>query len=141
MIRQRFYIDGYDWKVFVWYYVDDYYTDEILSVMQNIGCPNDDLKEAYKNLSSKTLNRGLCYSSFRNRASVVVISDTSSPDEFANSYDHEKNHLLRQMEMAIGINPYGEEASYLAGTISQKMFPVAKTFMCECYKRELPRSL
>lgn len=35
------------------------------------------------------------------------------------------------VEQAYGIDPYREEAAYLEGAIAQKMFPVAKKFICE----------
>ena len=61
----------------------------------------------------------------------LVISLTSSPEEFLNSWEHEKKHLARHIEQAYGIDPYREEAAYLEGTIAQKMFPVARKFICE----------
>ena len=33
--------------------------------------------------------------------------------------------------------PYGEEAQYLSGYVGQKMFPVAKKFLCEHCRRSL----
>ena len=36
-----------------------------------------------------------------------------------------------------GIDPYGEEAQYLSGYVGQKMFPVAKKFLCEHCRRSL----
>lgn len=42
-----------------------------------------------------------------------------------------KGHLCRHISKAFGIDPYGEEAQYLSGYVGQKMFPVAKKFLCE----------
>lgn len=52
MIRQRFDIEEYGWKVEVYYAVDCYYTDEIMGRLYDIGCRGDDLETAYRNLSS-----------------------------------------------------------------------------------------
>lgn len=52
MIRQRFDIEEYGWKVAVYYAVDCYYTDEIIGRLYDIGCRGDDLETAYRNLSS-----------------------------------------------------------------------------------------
>ena len=38
------------------------------------------------------------------------------------------NNRMRETVMVI---PYGEEEQYLSGEIGQKMFPVAKRFLCE----------
>lgn len=67
----------------------------------------------------------------------MVIAKTSSPEEFQNSWDHEKQHLCRHIVQAYGISPFGEEAAYLAGCVGQKMFPVAKQFLCEHCRKTL----
>lgn len=48
MIRQRFDIEEYGWKVAVYYAVDCYYTDEIIGRLYDIGCRGDDLETAYQ---------------------------------------------------------------------------------------------
>lgn len=135
MIRQYFRLPEYDWGVYVYYYVDRYYAEEILSLLEGIGIARYDYTEASDNLYSGKINKGLCYSNFKDRLSVLVISDTSSPQQFMNSFVHEARHLERHIEQALNISPYGERASYLAGTIAQYMFPKAKYFLCDCYKK------
>lgn len=71
------------------------------------------------------------------RNTVMVISLTSTPAEFLNSWLHEMRHLSRHIELTCGISPYGEEAAYLAGDIGHRMFPVAKNFICEHCRKEL----
>lgn len=48
-----------------------------------------------------------------------------------------KGHLCRHISKAFGIDPYGEEAQYLSGYVGQKMFPVAKKFLCEHCRKGL----
>lgn len=67
----------------------------------------------------------------------MVISLTSTPEQFQNSWDHEKGHLCRHISQAFGIDPFGEEAQYLSGYVGQKMFPVAKKFLCEHCRNNL----
>lgn len=67
----------------------------------------------------------------------MVISLTSSPAEFLNSWMHEMQHLCRHVAAAFGIDPYGEEAAYLAGDVGQKMFPVARRFLCDCCRGKM----
>lgn len=83
------------------------------------------------------MNTGLTYSNPRYRESVMVIALTSSPEEFQNSFDHEKGHLVKHISQAFGIDPYGEEEQYLSGDIGQLMFPVAKQFLCEHCRTKL----
>lgn len=131
MIRQEIYIPKYDWRVRIYYAVTTYWAGRILSDMERIGCRSVELAKAWRNLRSGDLNTGITYSNFREGETVMVISLTSSPEEFLNSWEHEKKHLARHIEQAFGIDPYSEEAAYLEGTIAQRMFPVARKFICE----------
>lgn len=137
MIVQDFYIKGYGWHVKVYYAVTTYWADNIMRELQRAGCRGDDLRRAYASLVSGRLNTGITYSNDRRRESVMVIALTSSPEEFQNSFDHEKGHLCRHISEAFGIDPYSEEEQYLSGEIGQKMFPVAKKFLCEHCRKEL----
>ena len=109
-------------------------TEAVTPVMH---CRGKDLETARRNLMAGNLNTGLTYSDFAGRNTVMVISLTSTPAEFLNSWLHEMRHLSRHIEQAFGISPYGEEAAYLAGDIGQRMFPVAKNFICEHCRKEL----
>lgn len=133
MVRQVFTIPKYHWKVYVYYHVRHYYVEEIIERLYSIGCPTDYIDDAYYNMVSDKLNIGLTYSNNRYRSSVIVISDTSNPAQFMNSYDHERQHLINHILEAFNINPKGEEAAYLSGKIGQLMFPKAKYFLCECH--------
>ncbi len=133
MIRQIFRLDKYDWRVKVYYAVSCYYTEEIITELRNIGCRGLDLAKAVRNLSACDLDTGLTYSNHATRQTVMVIGMTSSPEEFQDSFDHEKGHLRRHIEKAFGIDPFSEEDAYLSGDIGKKMFPVARRFLCECH--------
>ena len=139
MIRQRFDIEEYGWKVEVYYAVDCYYTDEIMGRLYDIGCRGDDLETAYRNLSSGKPDTGLTYSNYGTRQTVMVIGTTSSPAEFQNSYDHERKHLEAHMAKALWIDPI----CYLSGNIGQKMFDKARLLLCdcECCKKQIKRNL
>lgn len=91
MIVQEFYIPKYgDWHVKVYYAVHTYWADRIIMDLYRIGCRGDSLKRAYRNLTEGRMNTGLTYSDYRKRETVMVISLTSTPEEFQNSWDHEK---------------------------------------------------
>lgn len=84
-------------------------------------------------MAGMLVNNTLCYSNDKYRSSVMIISDTSSPAQFMNSYDHERQHLINHILEAFDISPTGEEAAYLAGDIGQLMYPKAKYFLCKCH--------
>lgn len=137
MIVSDYHIKRYGWRFRVYYAVTTYWAREIMEDLASIGCHGRQLMRAKSSLLSGDLNTGITYSNLDKRESVMVISLTSSPEEFLNSWEHEKKHLARHIERAFGIDPYGEEAAYLEGTIAQKMFPVARKFLCECCRGKL----
>lgn len=83
-----------------------------------------------QNTNLQGLPAGADIADFASRETVVVTSLSSSPAQFLNSWTHEMFHLCRHVAQACGIDPYGEEAAYLAGTVAQKMFPVAGKLLC-----------
>lgn len=131
MIRQHIYLEKYDWHVWVYYALSCRYAEEIMKKLEKLGCSYEYMAKAWKNLSSCKKNTGLTYSNFFKRASVMVVSISSSPKEFQNTYDHEKGHLCQHIVQAYDIDPFGEEVQYLAGEIGSKTFNVARKFLCE----------
>lgn len=132
MIRQRFTLPRHRWTVYAYYAVDTYYTDEILDMMQSIGCDGDMLRAAYENMSSGDMNTGVTYSNFGTRETVMVIALTSSAKEFAKSWRHECGHLATHICKAFGIDPYGEEIQYIGDDIIEEMWEHANPLLCEC---------
>ena len=127
MIHQRFSIPRIDWRVYVFYAVDAIDTGVIERQLMAIGC--NDTERVCRGICEP--NSGVTYTNTASRASVVVIGLTTSADEFANTYDHEKGHLVRHISQHLGLEPYGEQEQYIAGYVSQQMFSVAKSFLCE----------
>ena len=135
MIRQDFYLHDWDWYVMVYYAVDTYYMDEILEELEMIGCTYaEDIEE---DLTEQPYNNGLTYSNMRKRVSLLVIGLTETPDEFQNTYDHEKGHLAMHIAEEDKMDVFGEEFQYLVGEIGKQTFPVAKRFMCEHCRKDL----
>lgn len=135
MIRQDVYLERWDWYVIVYYAVDTYYMDEILEELEMIGCTYAD--EIEEDLTQHPYNNGLTYSNMRRRVSLVVIGLTETPDEFQNTYDHEKGHLAMHIAEEDRMDVFGEEFQYLTGEIGKQTFPIAKRFMCEHCRKDL----
>lgn len=119
----------------VYYAVDTYYMDEILEELEMIGCTYAD--EIEEDLTQHPYNNGLTYSNLHRRVSLVVIGLTETPDEFQNTYDHEKGHLAMHIAEEDRMDVFGEEFQYLTGEIGKQTFPVAKRFMCEHCRKDL----
>ena len=69
------------------------------------------------------------------RASLMLIGKTDSSDEFQDTFDHERGHLVMHISGALGLDPYSEEYQYLAGEAGKRMFKVAKKFLCDHCKQ------
>lgn len=89
--------------------------------------------DVYRNMSSCQLNSGITYSNNTQKHSLIVISSTSTPAQFMNSLFHEQYHLISHIVEEYNINPFSEEAAYLAGFVGQRMYPKAKHFLCKCH--------
>ena len=137
MIVQEFTLPRYRWRVRVYYSVTTCRAGEIAAALRDIGCGGEQLAKAVRNLSESRPDTGLTYSNFASRETVVVTSLASSPAQFLNSWTHEMFHLCRHVAQACGIDPYGEEAAYLAGTVAQKMFPVAGKLLCSHCRKDV----
>lgn len=137
MIRQRFFLDKYDWEVVVFYDVDCYHITQIMVELQRIGCSRSNLRIAYENIDACKLDTGVTYSNYRTRQTVMIIGLTSSAKEFMNSFDHERKHLEAHIAKALHIDPWSEEICYLSGEIGERMFPVARKYLCDSCRKKI----
>lgn len=136
MIIQDIYIKRVDWHVKVYHAVDNVYADEILDELISIGCRGKSLIDAKEKLWSNQKNTGYTYSSTLLRETIIIILPTTSGAEYWNSLDHEKNHLLQHISLSLGIDPYGEEISYISGEFIREVYQKANFLLCNgCRKK------
>lgn len=131
MITQEFYLSDYDWSIKVYYAVDTYYKDDVLLDLFELNPNVTDYFKAKALLEECKYNEGFTYTNYDLKRTLVIIGLSSSPEEFQDVLDHEKGHLVMHISKYYEIDPYGEELQYLSGSISKKMFEVAKEFLCE----------
>lgn len=136
MIRQQIHLDNYDIVVYAYYAVSQYYADEILDKMYDIGCRGDKLRMAEDNLYSGKLDTGLTYYSPRHREAVMVIALTSSAAEFYNSLMHELSHLTAYIAKWDKMSFTGEDIAYLEGDIARDIFPKVQPLLCDCCRKK-----
>lgn len=135
MIRQRIYIEKYDWVIHAYFALDTYYVQEIMDLLYDLGCDSSIMDKAYDNLSSGELNTGLCYSSYRKRESVLVVAMTTTPQEFINSLFHELTHLQSHIAQMYHLPPTGEAVAYLSGEVIMQIYPKVKHLLCDCCRK------
>lgn len=136
MIRQRIDIAQYGWSVEFFFDASPKYVSRILNSLSDIGCCGDALMEANDLLTSEKPNIGLTYSNIDSGRSVVVVSQTTSAEEFFNTLTHELHHLVSHICEARGIDMASEQACYLTGGIARIAFHEAHPLLCdECRKK------
>lgn len=124
MTRQCIYLDEWDWMLTVYYSATEEDAEEILQTLQGIGCSRSTLRKAEDNLSSGLQDTGLTYTNDAAHSTVMVIGESSSPDEFWDTADHEKGHAVQHISEALGLDCRGEEQQYIAGSIAKEMHPM-----------------
>lgn len=137
MIVQDIYIKRARWHVRVYHAVDAMYADEIIDELIDIGCREEKLANAKKNLWKGAVNSGLTYSNLEKRETIMVIGLTSSGAEYWNSLEHEMRHLLQHIEDALSLDHYGEEISYISGEFIRDVYEGAKDLLCECCRKKI----
>ena len=137
MFTQDIFIDKAGWSVRVYHDADALCADEIIDDLITLGCRGEDLRKTKRMLWDGMVDSGVTFSDTRRRKSIIVIGNTTSGREYWNSIDHEKNHLLQDISLAIGIDPYGEEISYISGEFIRSVYDEAKNLLCECCRKRV----
>lgn len=135
MIVQDIYLEDYDWSIRVYYAVHEYFISNILIDLLDIDCDEESFFKIKRLMETGKDNIGFTYTNTEMGASLMLIGKTDSSDEFQDTFDHEKGHLVMHISSTLGIDPYSEEYQYLAGEVGKRMFKVAKKFLCDHCKQ------
>lgn len=131
MIVQHAYLKRYDWSIIA-FFADDHDSDEeILEFMEIIDCSEEEIASIADIINPRNRDCGFTYSDYKDKNTIMYIGPTSAVEEFQNTFDHEKGHVAIHIASYYDIDPYGEEYQYLAGEIGQRLFDVAKLFICQ----------
>lgn len=117
MIVFDFEIKEYDWKVFCYFGYKPKNAFEICEKLSELNCPKERIEEALQHLSCNSKERGLTYSDVFNRQSVLAIGASYVQTDEFNTLGHEVFHLIAHICDIKGLDFFGEEPCYLAGTI------------------------
>lgn len=90
--------------------------------LYRIGISSEDAYLSVRNIGECKFNRGITYSNYATKESVMVISVTNSAGESVNTWVHEIIHLATQhIAVALGITD-NEELAYLGGEIARDIY-------------------
>ena len=131
MIVQDIYLEKYDWSIRVYYAVNEYFISNILIDLLEMDCDEESFFKIKRLMESEANNIGFTYTNTEMRASLMLIGITDSSEEFQDTFDHEKGHLVMHISSALDIDPYSEDYQYLAGEVGKRMFKIAKKFLCD----------
>lgn len=131
MITHVFIIWQHDWLVKAFFDSDDSNADLILGELRSVGADMDTMRSAYRNLRGGMMNTGLTYTSLAHRTTVLVVSRTTSAEEFFNSLVHEMCHAMTHICEVEGIDLESEQASYFMGGLARDIFPHVKHLLCD----------
>lgn len=137
MITHVFHISQHDWLVKAYINSDVSDADLILRELQSVGADMETMRLAFSNLSSGQKNTGLTYTSKWNRVTIIVVSESTSAEEFFNSLVHEICHAKTHICEYLGIDLRSEEAAYFSGGLARDLFPHVKHLLCEDCRKKL----
>lgn len=87
-------------------------------------CP---IKEINKSMNVLfKYNTGMAYTNSNNKTSIILISKSTSNDQFINTIIHEAKHIQTHICNYYNINEDSETAAYLIGYIVQQMYKIFK---------------
>lgn len=131
MKTQLVYLDDYDWLIKVFYLIEDPFIEGILGELDSIDCEPEAFYKAAEMLENEELNSGLTYTDYEKHVTFMIISRTTSADEFFNTFIHEIGHAAEHIASYYDIKYFSEDLQYLQGEIALQMFQEAKEFMCD----------
>jgi len=135
MIQTGFHIGERDWWIMASLEVAEKDLAEIFNSLLACGCPNVEAQKACMVLSRK--NNGYTFTDLEGQYSLIFASETTSDEEMFDTITHELKHVTEHISGYFGVDPKSEEAAYLQGEISKKMFPAVALAVCPvCHNRE-----
>ena len=131
---QVFYLQKYDWLIKIFYIQPKGHKHKVIKELKDIDCPEEIVEKAEQILYSKSLDEGLTYTDPQLHVSIIIIGESSCPEQFINTYVHEIGHAAIHISEFTNIDVYSEEFQYLQGSLVQKSFSKARQFLCSLKK-------
>lgn len=110
------------WKVVYCIAADITDTDDILDVLESVGCSRKRLMKAETMMTRQSCDKGFTYTNKKKRISVITCLKTTNIFELINTFAHEVDHVEKHISKALEFDPYSERASYLVGELVRDIF-------------------
>lgn len=119
MITQKYYIEDYDWAVYILFSVNKNDIKKVESALISMDCPDSFIDEGLDNIYYSEKNVGFTYSNKAERKSLIVISETDSIGELLNTLMHECYHLANHIILIDGDEE--EKRADIVGSFIQRI--------------------
>lgn len=120
MIAQYIQLGDRDWNILVYYNVHPEDFVEVTDSLEQLECPEEDLRKALRVLRKK--NTGFTFSNSDYKMSIVCIGEARNIGQFVNTAIHEAKHVQSHVCAYYGVDEDSETAAYLIGHIVHKMY-------------------
>lgn len=107
------------WGVVFAYDIKEDDLDEIASWLEALGATRKEVRKARRVVMR--WNSGLTFSNDALRMSVMIVSKSTSREQFMNTLSHEIGHLKYDICMYYDVEDGSEEEMYLQGYIMQRV--------------------
>jgi hypothetical protein len=135
MIQTGFYIGERDWWIMASLNVAEKDLGDIFNALLACGCSNDEAQKACVVLSRK--NSGFTLTNMEEQYTLMFASVATSPEELFDTITHETKHAVEHISSYYDVDPKSEQAAYLQGEISKKLFPAVAIAVCpKCHNKE-----
>ena len=127
MIAQYIQLGDRDWNVLVYYNVtpDDFV--EIADSLEQLDCPEQDMRKAFRALRRK--NTGFTFSNTDYKMSIVCIGAAQNVGQFVNTAIHEAKHVQSHICQYYDIEEDTETAAYLIGHLVHQMYKMLEKIL------------
>ena len=106
MDRQTIHINEYGWVVECYYSYEIEDIDFLLNCVADMGCDGDDLLDAIYTIEGRRINEAFTYTNNATKKTMIVFCPASDAGQFFNTWNHEKDHVVKHIVKAIGIDPF-----------------------------------
>lgn len=123
-------IDILGWKIHWFFFSTSRDKEDISQCLEILGAEDSLLYKVRKDSYLDSYDYGFTYSNMSIKESVVVIGQTSSGQEFLNTFVHELTHITNHIANTYFMDLSGEEIAYLAGDIAMKVGDIVCKYSC-----------
>lgn len=131
-MRRTFYMNSLEWTVEVYCLKPSFDPTPILSALREYSPKDKDMLVASRLMRSGDKNWGFTFSSYRQRASLMVIGPAENQAEYFDTIVHETYHLAKHIAQCDDLDPFSEDVAYIAGDMVKMIYGSFRNMVCLC---------